>query len=1439
MGASAYSNQEKQNELLGKAAKLSVQGQKALASDEARKAFSGQLPILKELEQRIGRLTQASAELNKANAIGKVAPGLLQEIGLLNVLYKELLQAGAGTDEFRQKQEELIDTLDRIDAQVEGGGTGIEQAFDPQIIEDQANQVSSGMGKLFENVFSDLGRRFVATLQFALSAALIFGVQRFLREFLQTAIEVERAFADIETAIALDIEAPRGTVEFRRQVELVRQEVLLLAQDLNVLPTEANEAAFKMVARFDDVGNAMIALRAQLLATKVSTIDQSEVLRALTAVAEGFASSVLEGASTLSLQDRLLQRETVAARGYTEALDLAVHIQQKFGIEVEDTLEGTARATAVFRQMGFTLAQTQALVASVSRTLGQTGAQSSEKLVRSLGQLTDPKIRNALLDLAVNTDSFALHISDFESGAKAWEKIANQFDRIGAADPQAAQQILQIIGQRREVEAVAAALGTADLQQSIVGGALQSLGAAEERFAFLEQTVSEVLKSIAVGFQELAQNFERLGGLTSVKLFLKTLDEILIFLNSSLKLVIDLFDWFDSLFNLNISGWVRNIISMAASLALALKVAKELQKTFLLLTGTSLGGRLVQILSTFFAASGGAAALQGPALGNQRLRTNLVVPSRGIAGARAGLGRLAAASGVTATGLAVFAAAAAVVVLSFKALAEKTQALNDSFETTRADLRLAREQTRRSLREGGIDPESAEGRERIAQDQINSLIASRAEAVSALPSFLEQFGAELSDALIIPTLFADQREKAGTIGQRGTLLDIRQDTPELIPGSTEFIDAKIVALDKQLVEAYAQAFREQLNEVELTPQDLAKGERRFAGRVGHRTPLEDQADFVDEFYAGIARAMADINDTTGTVDEQLARNTNAKAEIARLVNEFETQMSRMGKLPSTLIGTVQTIQRELAQIGTDVELGRISPEFGRQLTEEAIIALKQAVADLQKPGVGSPAEIAAGLAALDAALINLVQGDIDLVAEILNTDRHKRTDLQQLELELQLLLQQAFEANAGSQEQKDATRGISDAMHAIALTQQQLVVDEAERQLRLAEGFQARQEASRNLSEAYRDLAIFWRNIQREDKVQEELDKRLLETRKRREEFADQLAKSTVAKVLIAGPALSPSTKLEAQAVRLNQELKEALKGGRGGEFGTADEIRQQLRETAAQQAQLELRKTIAAARARASTRDALEEQGIALGALVAEQRLVAKIIGRNSEEWFNLERAVKDARSQLFDMVLELEAINRVLGTDITNPLAQAEAAFVEASRQLQLINQEGGGELEQARGQLEVDQAEASLERARFDVALFKLKFLTETGELGTGGYIRALRELLSQVDTSTFQGMQIWSEINSLIEGMTDDLSSMAFNIPGAIRLPTLFEIRRAVEADSMGVNYVDNRQIDVRVNVETVADLGELLQVLSTSLQQTIPLEAQTLATGNSGLTVGPF
>ena len=1422
----------KQADLRTRATAKGVQGRAAQEELKVQQALGGQLPFLAEIEKRQAALLAQRQNLFTSRGLQQAAPELLTQISLLHRLAISLKEATQGTAKFDQIQRQIRATIEEVNRTIaQGGGGAVIKALDPATLKQGVEASMSGMQRLFQNVFSDLGRRFTATLQFAISAAILFGVQRFVREFFQTVIEVERAFADIETALALDIDAERGTVQFRRQVEEIRQDVLRLADEFNVLPTEANEAAFKMVARFQDMGNAMLALRSQLLATKVSTIEQGEVLRALTAVAEGFAAAQLEVNESLTLQERLLKRETVAARGYGEALDLAVHIQQNFGIEVEDTLEGTARATEVFRQMGFTLAETQAIVAATGFRLGQTGVQAAERLVRSIGQLTDPKIRNALLDLAAASEEFQLATSDFDSGAKAWKAIVDQFARLEQVDPGAARQILQIIGQRRELEAVAAALGTADLQEGIVAGQIEAIGAAEERFSFLEKTASETLKSISAGFQELAQNFERLGGLASVKLFLAALDEIINFVNETLKLVIDLFDAFDDWLGVDFTGTTRAIISVAAALALALKIAKELRVTFLALTGTQFGTRMAQLFTGFFAArgavAGGAAGLLGPTGAP-------IVAAKATGGI---FGKLGVSAGTAAASLGLIVGAVALVVLSLKALDDKTKALAESFKGGNADVLKATVDAVREIRSLGLERDDPEAQSIIHQAQLDAARAWAQGAQDAKPGVLEVIGAAIRDpsGVIAPRFFGE-----------GEFADVvaREQFPEDFPGGSEFWVKRVIELDGFLIQDLVDALKQDLQDLDLTPDQIsdirAEGIQGLPeSRIPGKFAFENEADLVRIILERIDLAIIQLDEDFGSNAANATRNANIRANVGLVAGTIDDVFLAAGLFADQINRSINSLQAELDAIDRDVALGRRTP--GSVPAERARIAgqiQKEAEALAISPS-STPEEVAAAFAKADAALIQSAQDYIDLGDAILTQGASARTEIEQRALRLLILgdrIRQFTRFQAAPAKALDAQETFNEVLKEDQIALLAAAVTAAQQAKTLAVTLSERQVASNLLTVSFRNLASFWRRFGDDAAADAQVANAIQEERAARQELNDQLNKSFVAAARRSGPILSPTTQLKAQITQLRQAQKEAA---RLGDFGTIAELDIQLREAAAQGAQLELRKITAAAKARAGARDALELQGVQLGALVAEQRLVARLMGRNSVEWSDLAASIKSAQAQLLDMVLELEGINRALGGDLTNPLTQAENAFIEASRQFQLITQEGGGELERARAELEKNQAESGLERARFDTALFDLKFLSETGKLGTGGYISALQALLEQVDTTTHQGKNIFLEIQSLIEGLTDDIGDLGFNIPGAIRIPTLFEVRRAVQADSLGVNYIDNRQIDVRVNVQTVADLDELLAVLAGSLQQTIPVEGQRLATGNAGLTVGPF
>jgi hypothetical protein len=165
--------------------------------------------------------------------------------------------------------------------------------------------------------------------------------------------------------------------------------------------------------------------------------------------------------------------------------------------------------------------------------------------------------------------------------------------------------------------------------------------------------------------------------------------------------------------------------------------------------------------------------------------------------------------------------------------------------------------------------------------------------------------------------------------------------------------------------------------------------------------------------------------------------------------------------------------------------------------------------------------------------------------------------------------------------------------------------------------------------------------------------------------------------------------------------------------------------------------------------------------------------------------------------------------------------------------------GELEKAELELKRRQAEAAAEKAFFDDRLFQLRFAFETGALSLTSYRAALQRLLESVDTSTQQGKETFLQIQALIDGLAGDISDMSFNIPTAIRLPTLFEVRRALAADQMGVNYMDNRQVNVTVAVASVVELEKVLEAIDDAFGEGTAYEYRRSATGRAGIYAGGF
>lgn len=1377
----------------------------------------------------------------------------------------------------------LREALTRVGRQLTDFGgqlAGINQEFVRQFIDSLPTLEATLL-----SAFSGFGRRFRATLQFAISGAIIFAFQRLIREAVTTAIEVERAFADIATALDFDRTDTRGAAAFENQLERLRVGALAIADEFNALPTVVNRVAFQMVARFQLASNALEATRAQIIALKVSTIDTEEILRSLTATAEAFALETVRSTEGQSLQARTLARENASIEQYTKSLDLATVIQQEWGVSLEDTIEGTGRSAEVFRQLGFSLEQTAAIVASTVFQLGLSGTQVAEKLNRSIGQITSPAIRNQLLDLAAASREFTLTFDDFESGATALEALSAQFANLQRVEPATARRIAQIVGQRRETEVVSAVLANRDFQLQIVEAADDAAGAAERRFEFLQETISEILFSIGAQFEELSQNLERLGALSPFRLLLTTADKFLDILNFLLTTINSITT---ALGNIPIIGGVfRDILPNVIAFGFALGAIRRSLEAInqLQLLGFSIAGVRAGAAAAVTKLIGSGGASGGHTAVSAKAQAQAASVALGALTLTAGKFGVLINSLILKLSSFATRLGAAFVTLTTTSLTLNLEKLKELFLTRGKNTASLLGRTTRGLfgfdraAPGTVAPGLAAGASAVAITAIVTgwiVVVSKFvdgiftanRSMKAYTETLNELNLETDRAVALGKLTELEarvkrgRDKQAALGGQETQASLTEGLvnifgsaggqiilEQFIEGLAEdFNDTALIERKIRLAGGGVDNFFEVFISKFLPTENRAalsgftdEGVRanlaiNFQDELGPalietlRLQLIDTADIIGEtisvsFFNRLAGLTARLKTASTQVEIEALEE-----ELTKLFLEFDAVLIDAGADIELLQETLKTIRQKIKQTTTDLDFGRISPglaaaQFEKQRADllslaeglegipgfedvvigffdEAEVVLRLQSAAVQA-GFDQRRELLELFATDEARLAGVIDALKDEIRALLilgdqGAARQARVELakaQQAEVEFfqQQLEEQASFRQQFARTQEERLRIQRQLAHELAI----LAFKQA---LRGPEGLSA----AAALYEAAFQATIIG------DRMVEDIERARIVNEARQ-----------------AGPILNKITALNAQLAGLRFDLS---KLGEGTQAFIATQI--DIATVLAQRAQALLRDSAAAISLQAGVNDTLLGLKGQITILSRELQLTELFIGRDTAAWRGLKLRQKEVQLALANAILELRDLERRLDSDITNAFEQAQFDLIAVLEKLAAPDL---GDLEKARLELEKKNAEAAARRAFFDDKLFNLNFDFETGEIGLSQYINALKSLLEQVDVSTDQGKKIFLEISNLIDSLTSDISDFQFNIPGSIRLPTLFEVRRSLAADQLGVNYQDNRVQLINLTIDDPLTLDLVL----TAIDSAFGLDLQRVTAGNVGVTLGPF
>ena len=199
--------------------------------------------------------------------------------------------------------------------------------------------------------------------------------------------------------------------------------------------------------------------------------------------------------------------------------------------------------------------------------------------------------------------------------------------------------------------------------------------------------------------------------------------------------------------------------------------------------------------------------------------------------------------------------------------------------------------------------------------------------------------------------------------------------------------------------------------------------------------------------------------------------------------------------------------------------------------------------------------------------------------------------------------------------------------------------------------------------------------------------------------------------------------------------------------------------------------------------------QGATAQLRVAQRALEAAQVG--TTEYYQALGGVREAQVALARAQSNARGNSRLLGTDLTNPIAEAQAQIANLGDMLNALSRLGapGDVLDEIR--LQIQRAKDSLEATQFNEKLSTMRDLVDIGAISDEQYVRYLeseKSRLQGIRNRTYQQNKQLIEIEKALQAANEEVAGQ-FNL-GQIRVPTPFEVRRAIQAAVPGLTEIQN-------------------------------------------------
>jgi transcriptional regulator len=219
------------------------------------------------------------------------------------------------------------------------------------------------------------------------------------------------------------------------------------------------------------------------------------------------------------------------------------------------------------------------------------------------------------------------------------------------------------------------------------------------------------------------------------------------------------------------------------------------------------------------------------------------------------------------------------------------------------------------------------------------------------------------------------------------------------------------------------------------------------------------------------------------------------------------------------------------------------------------------------------------------------------------------------------------------------------------------------------------------------------------------------------------------------------------------------------------------------------------------------------VGIEIATRNLGLTRVG--TEDYWNASTALVEAKAEFAQQERDQVDRLRQLGSDITDPVAQAINDVKKAQDQLAADRASGQGVDTLSQDSLDLKHTQASAEQAAFSQRISDLQTAEDLGRITHTayiGYLQSEHDRLAAIAVKTRQQQEDLDQVDKLLKSAGDALQGQ-FNI-GDIKLPTIYEVRRAMQsgAPTQVGDYSNSNNV---VNING-APLEQVVEYLKTYL-----------------------